>query len=39
MRSASRSRTPTRARTFAALAEATPLARRQHAQFKGGRTY
>ena len=25
--------------TFAALAEATPLRRRQHAQFKGGRTY
>ena len=25
--------------TFAALAEATPLKRRQHAQFKGGRTY
>jgi crossover junction endodeoxyribonuclease RuvC len=25
--------------TFAALAEATPLTRRQHAQFKGGRTY
>ena len=25
--------------TFAALAEATPLKRRQHAQYKGGRTY
>jgi len=25
--------------TFAALAQATPLQRRQHAQFKGGRTY
>ena len=26
-------------RTMAALAAATPLARRQHAQFRGGRTY
>ena len=26
-------------RTLAALAAATPLARRQHAQFRGGRTY
>jgi crossover junction endodeoxyribonuclease RuvC len=25
--------------TFAAMSQATPLARRQHAQFKGGRTY
>jgi crossover junction endodeoxyribonuclease RuvC len=26
-------------RTLAALAAATPLARKQHAQFRGGRTY
>jgi crossover junction endodeoxyribonuclease RuvC len=26
-------------RTMAALAAATPLARKQHAQFRGGRTY